>query len=52
MGIEANVRRLLSLEQKCVFHGSLPRAADTLLTNLRFDGAEPKKGKHGRSSIT
>jgi hypothetical protein len=48
VGIAANVRRLLSLEQEYVFHGSLPRAGDTLLTNLRFDGAEPKEGKRGR----
>lgn len=47
-GIEADVRRLLSLEQEYVFHGSLPRAGDALLATLRFDGVESKEGKRGR----
>jgi hypothetical protein len=47
-GIEPDVRGLLSLEQEYLFHSSLPRAGDTLLITMRFDGVEPKQGTRHR----
>ncbi|WP_376768528.1 MaoC/PaaZ C-terminal domain-containing protein [Pseudonocardia pini] len=46
-GIEADVRRLLSLEQEYVFAGPPPRAGDVLETRLRFDGVTAKEGRRG-----
>jgi hypothetical protein len=46
-GIEADVRRLLSLEQEYVFTGPVPRAGDVLETRLRFDGITAKEGRRG-----
>jgi N-terminal half of MaoC dehydratase len=48
LGIEADVRRLLSAEQAYVFHGAVPVAGDTLFTSTRFDGIEVKEGRRGR----
>jgi hypothetical protein len=47
VGLEPDMRRLLSLEQEYVFHGPLPRVGDTLTTSLRFDRAEVKPGRNG-----
>ncbi|HVV12652.1 FAS1-like dehydratase domain-containing protein [Amycolatopsis sp.] len=47
LGIEPDVRRLLSAEQEYVFHGPLPRAGDTLETSVRFDRAVRKEGRRG-----
>lgn len=46
-GIEADVRRLLSLEQEYLYTGPLPRAGDVLDTRLRFDGITAKQGRRG-----
>jgi hypothetical protein len=47
LGIDRDVRRVLSAEQEYVFHGPVPRAGDVLHTGGRFDGVEVKEGRRG-----
>jgi hypothetical protein len=47
LGIDRDLRRLLSAEQEYVFHGPLPRAGEVLRTAGRFDGVEVKEGRRG-----
>lgn len=47
VGIEPDVRRLLSLEQEYEFLGAYPRAGEELSTRVHFDSAEVKEGSSG-----
>jgi N-terminal half of MaoC dehydratase len=48
LGIEPDIRRVLSAEHEYVFHGPIPRSGDVLTTSQRFDGVEVKEGRRGR----
>ena len=47
LGLEEDIRNLLSAEQEYVFHGPLPRAGERLALANRFDGVEVKEGRRG-----
>src|SRR5262245_13757026 len=47
LGLDRDMRRVLSAEQEYVFHGPLPRAGDVLFTSPRFDRVEVKQGRRG-----
>lgn len=47
-GINADVRRLLSLEQEYIYHTELPRAGQVCYTSIRFDRIEEKMSSAGR----
>lgn len=48
LGMQPDVRRLLSAEQEYLFHGPPPRAGDLLFTSLRFDRVSEKSGRRGQ----
>ncbi|MCD4533010.1 MaoC family dehydratase N-terminal domain-containing protein [Nocardioides sp. cx-169] len=47
IGIEPDVRSLLSLEQEYVIHGRVPRAGEELRVEERLHGIETKHGRRG-----
>lgn len=47
VGITADVRNLLSLEQEYLFHGPLPRAGETLYTSERLHDVRVKESRGG-----
>lgn len=47
VGMAADVRHLLSLEQEYVFHGPLPRAGETLYTSERLHDVQVKQARSG-----
>ncbi|WP_329241968.1 MaoC family dehydratase N-terminal domain-containing protein [Streptomyces sp. NBC_01478] len=47
VGIEPDVRNLLSLEQEYVFHGPVPRAGETLHNSERLQDVRIKQGRRG-----
>ena len=53
LGIDDDIRNVLSAEQEYTFHGPLPRAGDRLVLTHRFEGAEVKEGRRsGRMVFT
>jgi hypothetical protein len=51
LGLEADIRNVLSAEQEYRFFGPLPRAGDRLYLSHRFDGVEVKHGRRGGQMI-
>lgn len=47
VGIEPDVRNLLSLEQEYFFHGPVPRAGETLHNSERLHDVRIKQGRRG-----
>ncbi|WP_030616509.1 FAS1-like dehydratase domain-containing protein [Streptomyces fulvoviolaceus] len=47
VGIEPDVRNLLSLEQEYFFHGPIPRAGETLHNSERLYDVRIKQGRQG-----
>ena len=51
LGLEEDIRNVLSAEQEYIFHGPLPRAGERLALGHRFDGVEVKEGRRGGRMI-
>jgi MaoC dehydratase-like protein len=51
VGLEEDIRNVLSAEQEYRFHGPLPRAGDRLGLTHRFDGVEIKEGRRGGQMV-
>ncbi len=47
VGVEVDIRNLLSLGQEYVFHGPLPRAGETLHTSERLEDVQVKQTRQG-----
>jgi hypothetical protein len=47
LGMDADIRNLLSLEQEYVFHGRVPRIGETLLTSERLQDVQTKQTRKG-----
>lgn len=47
IGVEADIRHLLSLGQEYVFHGPLPRVGDALHTSERLEDVQVKQTRQG-----
>ncbi|WP_245567501.1 FAS1-like dehydratase domain-containing protein [Nocardia vinacea] len=47
VGVAAERRNLLSLEQEYIFHGSVPRAGETLHTSERFQDVRVEQTRGG-----
>ena len=52
LGLEADIRNVLSAEQEYRFFGPLPRAGDRLYLSHRFDGVEVGRGRAGQMIFT
>jgi hypothetical protein len=51
VGIDEDIRNVLSAEQEYTFHGPLPRAGERLALTHRFDGVEVKEGRRGGQMV-
>ena len=47
VGVDEDIRNVLSAEQEYTFRGPLPRAGERLALTHRFDGVEVKEGRRG-----